>query len=162
MNALEALASMHVRAIPRHRDHASPADWTDELARSPIFASVDRRRLRKLAASATTAELLPGETIVHAGDHGDALYVILGGEASAVSRRERRALRAGDYFGELALIDGRRRSATVVAVSHVHVIELPSGAVLKLARRDPALTRALLRHLAARLRGLEAGVARAA
>ena len=70
--------------------------------------------------------------------------------------------RTGDYFGELALIDGRPRPATVVATNHVHVMKLPSPSVLKLARQHPAITLTLLANLTTRLRRLEAEGAHAA
>ena len=162
MNSLDALAQMHVRILPRRRDHTTAGDWADVLATYPLFKGISKRRLRKIARTATIAEFAPGETIISAGDHGDALYVILAGEADAVSKHAPRTFRTGDYFGELALIDGRRRSATVLATSDVHLIKLPCRTVLKLARRNPALTLTMLRHLTARLRQLEAERARAA
>jgi CRP-like cAMP-binding protein len=71
-------------------------------------------------------------------------------------------LRAGEYFGELALIPGRPRSKAVVAVSYVYAMKLPSRSVLQLARRHPAITLTMLRDLAVRLGQLEAEGAHAA
>jgi CRP-like cAMP-binding protein len=154
------LTRMHER--PWDDDRPSAADWARVLARFPIFAGVGKRRLRKLARNARTAEFAPGETIVYPGERRDVLYVILGGKANAISRRWRRTLRTGDYFGELTLIDGRPRSETVVARGEVHVMELPSRAVLSLARRQPALTLTLLENLTTQVRHLETEEARAA
>ena len=104
--------------------------------------------------------IAPGETIISAGDPGNFLYVILGGEAKTVARPAGRALRTGDYFGEVAMIDGRPRSATVVAASELQVMRLPSRSVVKLARRHPAIPLAMLENLTTRLRRLETESAR--
>lgn len=152
MNGLELLALMHVRTLPRGWDRPRRGDWARELARFPLFAGVSKRRLRALARHATPAEFLPGETIVFRGEDGDSLFVVLSGFARTAST----VLGAGDYFGEVAMIDGRPRSARVVAMSYVYVLKLPSRSVLRLARRHPAITLAMLEDLAARLRRLEA------
>jgi CRP/FNR family transcriptional regulator, cyclic AMP receptor protein len=162
MNDLALLALMHAHALPRHWGQPTPGDWADVLAGFPLFAGVSKRRLRKLAGNATFAEFAPGETIIFAGDQGNFLYVILDGKAKTIARRARRPLRTGDYFGEVALIDGRPRSATVVAMSHVHVMKLRSRSVLKLAQQHPAITFTMLETLTTRLRRLEAEGARAA
>ena len=161
MNSLEALALMHVRALPRRWDQPAPGDWADVLATFPLFAGIGKRRLRKLARSATLAEFAPGETIFFAGDRGDSLCIILGGEAKTIKPADRR-FRTGDYFGELAVISGRPRSATVVAASDVHLMKLPACRVLKLARRHSAIPLTMLKSLTTRLRQLEAEGTRAA
>jgi CRP/FNR family transcriptional regulator, cyclic AMP receptor protein len=162
MNNLELLALMHAHDLPRRWGQATPGDWANVLATFPLFTGVSKRRLRKLARNATLAEFAPGETIIFAGDADDLLYIILSGHAKTRSRGDGRVLRAGDYFGEVALIDGRLRSATVVAMSHSHVMKLPSRSVLKLARQHPAITLTMLENLTTRLRRLEAEGARAA
>jgi CRP-like cAMP-binding protein len=161
MNTLELVALSHLPRTPPW-DRPTASDWADILASFPIFEGVANRRLRKLARKASTAEFAPGESIIYAGEHGDALYVILGGHATAISKRTARALRTGDYFGELAVIDGRPRSATVVATSELHVMKLPSRSLLNLAHRDPALTLTMLKNLTRQLRHLETHGAHAA
>jgi CRP-like cAMP-binding protein len=108
------------------------------------------------------AEFARGETIILAGDRDRVLHVILDGEARAMSRPAGRAMRTGDYFGEVAMLDGRPRSATVLAISDVHVMKLPARSVLKLAREQPAITLAMFKNLATQLRRLETQAGRAA
>jgi len=162
MDNLELLALMHLRVLPRRWDQATSGDWADVIATFPLFTGVSKRRLRKLTRSATLAEFAPGETIISAGGRDDVLYVILSGHVKTTSTGDGRMLRVGEYFGDVALIDDRPRSATVVATTGVHVMRLPSRPVLKLARRHPAVTLAMLKDLTARLRRLEAEGARAA
>jgi CRP/FNR family transcriptional regulator, cyclic AMP receptor protein len=162
MNNLELLSLMHVHAPPRRWDEPTLADWADVLATVPLFTGVRKRRLRRLARNATLAEFAAGEPIISPGDPGNWLYIILSGHAKTRSRGGERVLRSGDYFGELALIDGRPRSATLVAVSDVHMMKLPSPSVRRLARRCPAIALTMLRDLTAQLRRLEIEGARAA
>ena len=161
MHNLAHLALMQAPALPPQWDRPTAGDWAKALATIPLFTGVSKRRLRKIARNGTLAEFAPGETIIFAGDANDMLYIILSGRAKTTSRGNR-LLRVGDYFGELALLDGRPDSATVVATNYVEVMKLPSRSVLELARRHPAVTLTMFRGLITRLRRLEAERARAA
>jgi CRP-like cAMP-binding protein len=154
--------ALQMPALQPQWDRPTAGDWADVLATLPLFTGVSKRRLRKLTRDGTIAEFAPGEMIVFAGDAEDVLYIILSGRAKATSRGNHRLLGVGDYFGELALIDGRPDSATVVATNHVEVMKLPPRSVLELARRHPAVTLTMFRDLTARLRRLETEGARAA
>jgi CRP/FNR family cyclic AMP-dependent transcriptional regulator len=153
--------ALQMPALQPQWDRPTAGDWADVLATFPLFTGVSKRRLRKIARNGTLAEFAPGE-IIFAGDADVTLYIILSGRATTTSRGNRRLLRVGDYFGELALIDGRPDSATIVATNYVEVMKLPSRLVLELARRHPAVTLTMFRDLTARLRLLEAEGARAA
>jgi CRP-like cAMP-binding protein len=152
MNSLGLLALTHERALPRRWDQPTPGDWANVLAKFPLFAGVSKRRLRKLARKATLAGFSPGEPIVLTGELGEVLYIVLSGQAKTMSVGGGRVLRSGDYFGELALIPGRPRSETVVAVSYVYAMKLPAQSVLKLAHWHPVITLTMLKNLATRLR----------
>ena len=159
MNSIEVLGLMHVRALSHHWDRPTTGDWADVIADFSLFRGVSKRRLRKLVREATFAELARGDTIIASVDYGNFLYVILSGTVEAISQPAARTLHTGGYFGELAVIDGSPRSATVIARSDVHLMKLPSGSVRKLAREHSTFTLAVFRHLA-RLRQLEAQGAR--
>jgi CRP/FNR family transcriptional regulator, cyclic AMP receptor protein len=160
MNALEGLALVRLHHVMPQGDHASVDDWTDVLAGFPLFSGIRKRRLRKLVRGASFAEIARGGTVIRKGDRSDSLYVILGGAARARSGGATRELGVGDYFGELALVDGAPRSSSVVATQDLHVIRLPAQAVLRLARQHPALTLTMLRNLSTQLGRLEAQAAR--
>ena len=132
------------------------SDWADVLATFPLFEGVGKARLLRLVVDATFAEFAPGKRIIDSLDYGDFLYVVLGGTVEAMSPPATRTLQTGDYFGELSLIDGRPRLATVVATSYVHVMKLPSRSVLKLAREHSTFTLAIFNDLVPRLRQFEA------
>ncbi|MGZ4396399.1 MAG: cyclic nucleotide-binding domain-containing protein [Gaiellaceae bacterium] len=125
------------------------------LAKFSLFSGISKRRLRKLVREATFAEFAPGDTVVATKDAADSLYVILGGTAKVRGKVAARTLRMGDYFGELGLLDGAPRSATVVATHELHVMRLQRHSFLRLAEHDPAISLTMLRNLGAQFRRLE-------
>jgi CRP-like cAMP-binding protein len=99
---------------PRH----VPASVT-ELARIGLFAELPGETLAKLADRMRRDEVGAGTTIVREGDDGDRFYVLLSGLA-AVSQQSlgsRRVIRAGDFFGEVAVTMDVPRTATVTAMT---------------------------------------------
>jgi CRP-like cAMP-binding protein len=97
----------------------------------------------------------PGEIVVRAGDPGEAFYVIVRGRAGVAGKDLSRTLREGDYFGEIALVDGGPRSATVIALDELRTIEIPKAAFLAFLEREPGLARKIMAALAKRVRALE-------
>ncbi len=93
-----------------------------------------------------------GTVLVREGDPGDSLCIIVEGVVDILKDDHVVAqLKAGDYFGELSLIDGEPRSATVVAVEDVVLLTLSSSAFDSLLS-DPFFCRGILRSLSARFR----------
>src|SRR5690349_13362161 len=132
-------------------------DWLATLAEVPLFDGLPKSHLRRIAKLAHIRRFAPGSVMVRAGDPGRSFYVLLDGSAK-VNRAGRRSLRldAGAFFGEMALIDDSPRSADVVAEGEVLALTIDRSGFAKLLRSEPALSQALLRTLAARLRALEA------
>jgi len=130
-------------------------DWADVLASLPLFAGLTKRQLRRIAALARISEYAKGDVVIQAGEKGDAVYVILSGQARVIGRPRARVLRAGDYFGEMALIDGQPRSATITAANDLQTMKLPRQAFLKVLRQDPGIAIAMMAEMAARIRRIE-------
>lgn len=129
-------------------------DWVPVLKDLPLFESVPSRHLRRIPAR--IKRYSRGEPIVRAGDPGNAFYVILDGTARVVPTGRRPiTLKAGDSFGEMALLDGAPRSADVTADSEVTAMVVGRAAFAKLLRREPQIALVLLRTLAARLRAAQ-------
>jgi CRP-like cAMP-binding protein len=100
--------------VPRH----VPASVT-ELVRVGLFGSLPGETLTKLAERMERREIAAGTVLVSEGAPGDRFFVLLSGLAgvSQASLGERRVLRAGDYFGEVALTMSVPRTATVTAMT---------------------------------------------
>ena len=135
--------------------------WADVLGKVPLFAGLPARHVRRVAGLGSVARFEAKEAIVTAGDPGDAFYVILSGRAKVRRGRGRAAaeLGPGSYFGEMALVDGAPRSATIVAETETVCLMLTRRRFTKVLRDEPAVALALLRTLAARVRELEASPA---
>lgn len=90
-----------------------------ELTRVGLLAGLPGEHLSKLAARLEREEIPPGATVVREGDQGERFYVVLSGMFSVSQELigERRMLRPGDYFGEVALAMGMPRTASVRAVT---------------------------------------------
>jgi CRP-like cAMP-binding protein len=130
------------------------------IARIPFFAGLDADALGRVAATLRTRRFRRGEVIFHAGDPGDALFIIVSGEVKIALPSETgdeaiiATLRPGDVFGELALLDGAARSATASALAVTEAVVLPRDRFRELIATEPAVRDALLASLAAELRRL--------
>lgn len=121
----------------------------DALVRSRLFSAFGTEELRLLIRSFAVRTFEAGEILVAEGEPGTSLFVLAAGrarvyvEGAARRQREIRALEAGDFFGEISLLSGAPRSATVIAASPVEVLELEREAVARLAQRYPSIRETL-------------------
>jgi CRP-like cAMP-binding protein len=144
-----------VGLLNRDWDRPSTSDWAAVLSRLPLFANVGRRQIRRIAALAEVRVFQPTETVVEKGGAADGFYLILGGRAKVVEPPEARPLKTGDYFGEMALLDGEPRSATVVAIRELQTMRIPRRPFIRLLQQEPSIAMAMLAELAGRVRRLE-------
>jgi CRP-like cAMP-binding protein len=134
--------------------HRLGRDWVPVLKPLPLFEGMSSRHLRRIPAR--TRRFQAGEAIARVGDPGSGFYVILDGEVRVDPPKGRRVtLKAGDYFGEMALLDGAPRSANITALGEVTVMVIARAAFSKLLRSEPQIAQALLRTLAGRLRAAQ-------
>ncbi|MGZ4675312.1 MAG: cyclic nucleotide-binding domain-containing protein [Acidimicrobiia bacterium] len=128
----------------------------DLLARVPLFADLTARELKAVAAVAKHSHYAPGAVIVEEGTPGGRFFVLESGTAKVVQGgRTRAQLTAGSYFGELSVLDGEPRSASVVATSPSDVWSIAEFNFRPLVKQQPALAAKLLAALAGRLRAAE-------
>jgi CRP-like cAMP-binding protein len=141
------------------RDPKVGHDWLGTLGEVPLFSGLPKRHLWRIGKLAHIRRFAPGSVMVRAGDPGRSFFVLLDGSARLVLARGRsRRLRAGDYFGEMALIDDAPRAADVVADGEVLALTIDRPGFWKLLRSEPTLAQALLRTLASRLREAETSI----
>lgn len=133
----------------------------DALRACGLFSHADDATLDALAAALRTRRFRKGETVFHQGDPGDALFIVASGSVKVVLPSNEGSepaivavLGPGEFFGELALLDGAPHSATIVAVEPTETLVLRREAFLDLIDTEPALRRALLASLAAEIRRL--------
>jgi CRP-like cAMP-binding protein len=130
------------------------------LARCPLFAHGSRPMLEQLAGTLRRRRFRRGEVIMHQGDPGDSLHIVAAGAVKILlpSTEGEEAiiatLRPGDYFGELALLDGAPRSATATALEASDTLVLPRPVFVELLDTLPGLRDALFAGLAHELRRL--------
>ena len=125
------------------------------LAEVPLFAGLSHRHLGKLAKIASSKRFARGAPVVRVGEAAGAFYVILDGQVRVETQGPGFELKSGDFFGEMALIDGEQRSATVVTLSDVHVMMIARSKFLKLLESEPKITLAIMATLSRRLRGAQ-------
>ncbi len=147
------------------RRPSSPLPVIDALARVPLFVGLPHEALEALGRQVRTRRTARGETIFHQGDPGDALYIVASGRVKIVLHGDLRdaaivaTLRRGDFFGELALLDGAERSATAISIDAAELLVLPRERFLELVAEFPPIRDALLMALAHELRRITDHVA---
>ena len=129
----------------------------DLLRGSALFAGLDGVALAKLAARLEVVQLDDGENVVRHGEPGDALYVISRGQFGvyASDQKRLRTCGRGELIGEMALLTGEPRSATVRAEGEAEVLRLDRARFDDLVRDDPSVPLALAATLSSRLRTVE-------
>jgi putative peptide zinc metalloprotease protein len=125
------------------------------LAELPLFRGTSPRELDRLASCMLVTRYAAGDVIVRQGDPGDRFYVISEGEAEVErqtdgSRRSLATLKRGDFFGEMALLSGEPRTATVRAISPIETYTLAPADFQELVAHSPAAP--VIRAAAARRR----------
>jgi CRP/FNR family cyclic AMP-dependent transcriptional regulator len=131
------------------------------IASVPIFESLSKRHLKKVAGLTSTVEFDAGDTVIQEGEPGDSFYVTVSGQAKVVTGgKTMHRLIPGDHFGEISLLDGQPRSASVVAETPVSLLRVERSSFLKLVRDDPDLARALLASLARMVRRIDRSLAK--
>jgi CRP-like cAMP-binding protein len=123
-----------------------------QLASVPLLAGLEGRVRRRLAEVGKRRSYGADETIVREGSTGTALYIVLSGSARV--EREGAAigtLKAGDFFGELALIEEHPRSATVVATEPTECLLFPAWEFTALLNEHPEVAVPIMRALIGRL-----------
>ena len=133
----------------------SPLTKLPALRPVPIFRGLNKATLFEVARKSSDVAYPAGTTVVRQGDPGDSLCVVAKGELD-VYQDERliRRLKAGDFFGEISLIDGDVRTTTVVAVGNVELIQFSSADFEELIS-VPYVARMVMRNLAELLREAE-------
>jgi CRP/FNR family transcriptional regulator/CRP/FNR family cyclic AMP-dependent transcriptional regulator len=139
---------------------AEPGFALAVLRSCALFRDVDDDALALVGASLRMRRFRRNEVIFHAGDPGDSLFIVESGSVKIVLASPEgeeaiiATLHRGDFFGELAVLDGAARSASAVAFEPTDVYTLSRVPFMRLVDEQPALRTALLASVAAELRRL--------
>ncbi len=136
-------------------------DAKEALARSAIFSVLEKGSLEALARAATVRCFAPGEVVVKEGDEAVSFYVVCQGQLEVVKGLGRKGekvvgvLNRGDFFGEMALLDGYPRATSVRAASDCECLILTRWDFLGEVRANIQVALAILPVLSRRLRECE-------
>jgi CRP/FNR family cyclic AMP-dependent transcriptional regulator len=124
----------------------------ETLRRVPLFAGLDEKELRSIAGSMKERTFEAGSTVVEEGATGAGFFVVEDGHAEVtVGGEARRMLQPGDHFGEIALLTGSDRTATIVATTDLHCYGLTPWDFKPLVEGNPEIAWKLLQSMAKRL-----------
>jgi len=126
-----------------------------ELLKSvPLFSQCTRKELAAIAAVADEIDLREGRELTRQGAPGREFFVLVEGEADVRRNgRKVRTLAGGDFFGEIALVTKRPRTATVVARTPVRVLVVTDRSFRRMIEESPSMQTKVLQALAERLSG---------
>ncbi|MFQ5828843.1 MAG: cyclic nucleotide-binding domain-containing protein [Candidatus Methylomirabilia bacterium] len=129
---------------------------TEHLQKVPMFRECTRRQLRAVAKITEVVAEPPGKLLTRAGEPGAEFCMIVDGTARVEVSPERQVrLGAGDFFGEMSLLDGEPRSASVVAETTVRLLVISRKNFWTLLDQVPRLTQTMLVTLSRRVRQAE-------
>jgi CRP/FNR family cyclic AMP-dependent transcriptional regulator len=131
-----------------------PTSALETLSTIPLFSRLSPRQLRKLYKGIGEDRYDAGTMIVREGAHAETLFVVLEGTAKVVRSGRTVSHRGpGEFFGEISMIDGRARAASVIAETPMRCLVIFQASLRKLAMSEPQVAWALLESLATRMRG---------
>jgi CRP-like cAMP-binding protein len=130
-----------------------PKKELEMLAEVPLFSGCSQSELREIACLGTPVDVAAGKILIKEQEPGREFFMVIEGEAECtVGRRRLADFGPGDFFGELALLEGGSRTATVTAKTAMRVLVLHSSEFADLIRTAPSIALKLLSNLAERLR----------
>lgn len=129
----------------------------DVLRHVPIFQGLSARSLKRVRDIAEEVRYMEGARVVKAGDEGDSFFVMVSGQAKVVSGSGKVLARLlpGDFFGEISLLDGGERTATVIAETPLAMLMVQRSRFHRMLAEDPTVTISMLKQVAQRLRRMQ-------
>lgn len=124
------------------------------IKRVPLFSQCSKRELAEVAAVADEIDLREGKELTRQGRPGREFFVLVEGEADVrKDGRKIATMKGGDFFGEIALVSSKPRTATVVATTPLRVLVLTERSFKRLLERSPSIQLKVLQALAERISG---------
>lgn len=136
-----------------------PKQQLDLLGAVPLFSACTTNELRAIAQLGAPVEAEAGAVLIKKGKPGREFFLVLSGSADCiVGRRTVGTFKKGDYFGEMALLQGGIRSADVIARTDMELLVLDAREFRSMLMTTPSITVKMLAHLAERLSEADARI----
>jgi CRP/FNR family cyclic AMP-dependent transcriptional regulator len=130
-----------------------PQSEIDHLSRVPLFSRCKKTELREIARFGTPISVPEGRELTREGAIGREFFLVLNGTATCTIRgKEVARIVEGDFFGELALLEGGIRTATVTALTPMRLLVLDSGEFKDIISAHPTIAANMMSALASRIR----------
>jgi CRP/FNR family cyclic AMP-dependent transcriptional regulator len=127
----------------------------DQISKVPIFSGCSKRELAIIARASKVVSHKEGTVIAREGERGIGLFLILEGQCRvSIGGKTKAKLGPGDFFGEVALLDGGPRTATVTAMTPVRLIGITGWVFRGLLMEHPSIALKTLESVAGRLRSV--------
>lgn len=145
---------------------ATAPDTAELLGQVPVFEDLAPPELGRIVDVAVPRRFEPGQVVFREGDASDTCYVVSSGHARAIrTHTDGRSITLatfgpGDFFGELAMFDDERRSATIEAIDELHTCAILGADMRRLLREHPEIAVKLVTTLGRRLRAANERLAR--
>ncbi len=140
------VAPMEIVSMPETESDWDEAQIRETLKKTPYFEGIlEERQLDILESNSTTREIAPNATFIRQDDEGDSMYVLQEGVARVTVHREGgdeqqvAVLTSGDIVGEMSLMLGVSRTATVTAITKIRALEIPKAAISALLDDSPQI-----------------------
>lgn len=154
--AIPKLINFDSKTAPSYVDIGQQLNRVGILRKISLFRSLSDEEFDMLAESASSQSFIQGDTLIRQGDAGDSMYVLVEGlldvyrtgDGNAETRVAR--IQTGRFFGEMSLLTGEPRSATIRAALNSVVLTIEKSALVRLLERRPGLVDDLSRSLAER------------
>jgi CRP/FNR family transcriptional regulator, cyclic AMP receptor protein len=131
-------------------------DTAEKLRNVPLFQGLKDAELDRILEIGKEVRHSAGKPVVEQSESGVGFHLILEGDASVtVGDREVGVFGPGTYFGEMSILDGKPRSASVIPITELVTFSIPAWNFNELLERNPSIARALLVELSARIRRLD-------
>jgi protein phosphatase len=125
----------------------------DILSGVPLFSGLPKKHVRRIAELMDEERYHEGASIVREGEQGDSMYVVVEGQCNVVrGDRSVDRLLPGDFFGEISLLDGGPRTASIVTDTPVTVLTISRAPFAQMLEQEPEIAVKILTALARRLR----------
>ena len=136
----------------RHAARVRIGERMAAMGQAPLFSDLSKRHLRKIADVSAVASFGEGKELVKEGAAGSVFYVILEGKAKVTKKGKTvKRLGPGAFFGELAVIVGAPRTASVISETPIRCLTLSGRALRGVLHDEPGLALKVLEHVARRL-----------